>query len=673
MHLFYKAVLIFGGGTALLFLFSFIHIQQGSVDITLSIIMEAIFGNGEELEHEIIRTLRLPRIVVGIMAGAALASAGVLFQTLTKNPLASPATLGVNAGAYLLVILGAVFLPASLPVNGFVLAFAGGAIAAVLVFLISGGSQATPVRMALAGMVLTLTFSAFTSAIQIFFEYETAGLFLWGNGTLVQNDWSGAQFMVPATLTLLAILLLFSKKFDVLFIGEEHAKGLGENVTFIRVSMFLGAVTLTAISVSVVGPIGFIGLIAPHIIRLMGLYLHGWLLSASMLWGAVIVIGADMAGRWLDPSLNELPVGSVTALIGAPWLIWLIWKHRGTFFRLSRKEGLSGSGSGKKVSYSIVMIGAIIFTVTAVVFGISVGSQGLELQNTWLALINSEETALRSFIIDLRLSRVLVALVTGMLLAISGLLFQGVLRNPLADPSVIGVTSGAGVGAMLILYVFPALSAAWIPLGAIIGSFIAVVIVLLLSKKMHFQPAVMALMGIGISAVGSAIIQILIVRFNLNAASALTWLSGSTYARGFDELQWFLIGPLLVIVPIAFYFMKQIDLLALGEETSIGVGMNVTLLRWSMSILATVIAACSVAAAGTIGFVGLVAPHIARMIVGHDNRKIFPLSMLIGGGFLVWADALGRLVLAPKEIPSGIVVAMIGAPFLLWLMRKRKV
>lgn len=673
MPIFYKAVLIFGGGTALLLILSFIHIQQGSITITLPIIIEAILGKGTELEHEIVRTLRLPRIVVGIMAGSALATAGALFQTLTKNPLASPATLGVNAGAYLFVIAGAVFLPASLPVNGFVLAFAGGMAAAILVFSISGGSQATPVRMALAGMVLTLTFSAFTSAIQIFFEYETAGLFLWGSGTLVQNDWTGARFMVPATLTMLVILLFFSKKFDVLFIGEEHAKGLGEKVGFIRLTMFLGAVTLTAISVSVVGPIGFIGLIAPHIIRIMGLHLHRWLLSASMLWGAVIVIGADVVGRWVDPSLNELPVGSITALIGAPWLIWLIWKHRGTFFRMSRNEGLSGPSTGRRIPYSTVIACAAIFSVTSVIFGISVGSQGLELQSTWHALVNSEETALRSFIIDLRLSRVLVALVAGMLLAISGLLFQGVLRNPLADPSVIGVTSGAGVGAMMILFMFPALSAAWIPFGAIIGAFIAVAIVLLLSWKMNFQPAVMALMGIGISAAGSAVIQILIVRFNLNAASALTWLSGSTYARGFQELQWYLIGPLLIIVPIAYYFIKQMDLLALGEETAIGVGLNVTFLRWTMSLLATTIAAFAVAAAGTIGFVGLVAPHIARMLVGHDNRRIFPLSMLIGGGFLVWADALGRLVLAPKEIPSGIVVAMIGAPFLLWLMRKRKV
>ncbi|WP_416148012.1 iron ABC transporter permease [Salipaludibacillus sp. HK11] len=673
MHTLLKAVLIFGGGTALLLLFSLLHIQQGSVDITVQIIIEAIFKDGNDLEHEIIRTLRLPRIVVGVMAGAALASAGVLFQTLTKNPLASPATLGVNAGAYFFVILGAVFLPTGISVNGFFLAFAGGLIAAILVFAISGGSRATPIRMALAGMVLTLTFSAFTSAIQIFFEYETAGLFLWGNGTLVQNDWSGARFMVPGILAILTFLLFFSKKFDVLFIGEEHAKGLGENVGLIQFIMFIGAVTLTAISVSVVGPIGFIGLIAPHLIRLMGLQIHGWLLSASMLWGAVILVGADVVGRWIDPSLTELPVGSVTALIGAPWLIWLIWKHRGTFFRMSSKEGLSGNSSKNNIPYSVIIVGVSIFTVLAIIFGVNVGSQGIEIQNTWLALTDPEETSLRSLIIDLRLSRVLVALVAGMLLAISGLLFQGVLRNPLADPSVIGVTSGAGVGAMTILYVLPALSVAWIPVGAIIGAFIAVAIVMVLSFKTNFQPAVMALMGIGISAVGSAIIQILIVRFNLNAAVALTWLSGSTYARGFHELQWFLIGPLIIVVPIAFYLIRQIDFLALGDETAIGVGLNVTFTRWSMIFLATVIAACAAAAAGTIGFVGLVAPHMARMLVGHSNRRIFPVSLLLGGGFLVFADALGRLVLAPKEIPSGIVVALIGAPFFLWLMKQKKV
>ncbi|MFB4166133.1 iron ABC transporter permease [Alteribacillus sp. JSM 102045] len=665
-----KAVLIFGGGTALLLFLIAFHLMQSSRDIPFHIVWEAIWNKGDSLQHNIVQSIYLPRIVIGIIAGSALAAAGVIFQTLTKNPLASPSTLGVHSGAYFFVVAGTIFGPSWLGGSGFLLAFLGGTFAAVLVFLLAGGHTATPVRMALAGMVLTLMFTSFTSTLQIFFEYETAGLFLWGNGTLVQQDWNGVTFSLPWVAFISLVVLWIGKKMDLLLLGEDQAKTLGERVRLVQVLMFFSAVGLTALVVSVVGPIAFIGLIAPHLMKLAGYQLHGMLIPASMLWGANILIGADVLGRYLDPSLTELPVGSITALIGAPWLIWLILKNRNRFLGTGRKDSLSPSSLLFNLPYSSVVIGALLLLIISFFSGLAGGGDGFEFISTWNALFSDESSGQKFIVFDLRLGRVLAAMLAGMLLALSGLLFQGILRNPLADPSIIGVTSGAGVGALAVMFLLSGFSAAWIPIGAIAGAFVTVGIVLFFSWKTQFQPAVLALMGIGVSAAGGAITQILITRSNMNAASALTWLSGSTYASGFSELQQFLLWPVIILLPLSAIFMNKLNILSLGDQTAIGLGVRTITVRWFAALLATFSASMAVAAVGTIGFIGLVAPHLARLLTGHDHRKILPVSLLLGAVLLVIADTAGRMVLAPKEIPSGLVAAVIGAPFFLWLMSK---
>ncbi|RSL31671.1 iron ABC transporter permease [Salibacterium salarium] len=665
-----KAVLIFGGGAALLLFLTCLHLFQSAQDMPLQTVWEALWNQGDSLQHNIVQSVYLPRIVIGIISGAALAAAGVIFQTLTKNPLASPSTLGVHSGAYFFVIVGTVAGPAWLSDMGFLLAFIGGTFAAAMVFVLSGGHTATPVRMALAGMVLTLMFTSFTSTLQIFFEYETSGLFLWGNGTLVQQDWDGVHFSLPWIAVLFLIIIWLGRKMDVLLLGEDQAQTLGENVRLIQVLMFFTAVGLTALPVSVVGPIAFIGLIAPHIIRLAGYQLHGVLIPASMLWGANLLIGADVLGRYLDPSLTELPVGSITALIGAPWLIWLIVRHRQTIFGSKSNDSLSPGSLSFTVPYPVVVIGSIFLLIGAFFAALSGGGDGFEFGSTWNALFSEESSGQRYIIFDLRLGRILAAMFAGILLSLSGLLFQGILRNPLADPSIIGVTSGAGVGVLLVMFVFSGLSAAWFPIGAIVGSFVTVGIVLLISWKTDFQPAVLALVGIAVSAVGSAITQILITRSNMNAASALTWLSGSTYASGYSELQQFLIWPVILLIPITVFLLNKLNILSLGEQTAIGLGVRTTVTRWITALLATFAASMAVAAVGTIGFIGLVAPHLARLLTGYDHRKIMPVALLLGAALLIIADMTGRMVLAPKEIPSGLVAAIIGAPFFLWLMSK---
>lgn len=659
-------ILTFGGGIVLLAVLLFVHINQGSVPISPGVILEAVFFPKDILEHHTIRYLRLPRAVVGILAGGALATAGALLQTVTKNPLASASTLGIHSGSYFAVVFSTVFLPSSFLAGNLSAAFAGGVLTALLVYGLAGGSSAHPVKMVLAGMVVTILFSAFTTLIQLFFENETAGLFLWGSGTLVQNNWDGVQFALPFILVSMLAILAYSKQLDAFRLGEDVAASLGQNVERLRLITWIIAVFLTAVTVSIVGPIGFVGLIAPHLIKLLGFQKHGAVLTASFLWGANVLLGADILARILDPSNSELPVGAVTALIGSPWLIWLVLQKK------NKRYGEKGSAllSGRsRLPFPVVLFLPVMVLALAIMLmiGASTGNNGIQLIEGFQALYGGSNEFIRNMILDIRLPRMLVAALSGALLAISGFIFQGVLRNPLADPSVIGITSGAGVGALAVIFT-AWIPAVFVPLGAFTGAIAAFFIVMGLSYRANFQPSLLALLGIGVSAFGSALIQIMVVRANMAVASALTWLSGTTYATGWSELTGYLIWPFLLLVPILYVQANKLNLLSLGDDTARGLGLRVSNTRFWMALLASLIAAASVSAVGAISFVGLIAPHVARMFLGPGHRLLLPASALIGALLLTAADILGRTLLVPKEIPSGTLIAIIGAPYFLWLM-----
>ncbi|OZU90521.1 Fe3+-hydroxamate ABC transporter permease FhuB [Virgibacillus indicus] len=663
------AVLTFGGGTALLCLLTLIHINQGSVSIPIGTVVDALFAPEDTLEHHTVRILRLPRAVMGIIAGGALAVAGVILQTVTKNPLASASTLGIHSGTYFAVVASTVFFPAALIGNGIIPAFLGGIVTFLIVFILSGGNKATPVRMVLAGMIVTFLFSSLTSVLQIFYENETAGIFLWGSGTLVQNDWSGVNFSLPFVIVSLIAVLFMAFKLDTLTLGDDVATALGQNVSTVKFASIAAAVLLTSVTVSVVGPIGFVGLVAPHIIKLIGYRKHLPLVIASFIWGGNVLLLADVLARIIDPSFSELPVGAITALIGAPWLIYLVLRMKKGKYGDDNTSILAGKVK-KGISLKIAVPVLLAATIIVLAISLASGNYGFEPVLAIQALFGDSNEFMKNLIVDLRLPRALVALFSGMILAVSGLIFQGVLRNPLADPSVIGITSGAGVGALMTMYVF-GVSAIWIPVGAMIGSFVFFVIVMMLAVRAAFQPTILALLGIGVSAFGSAIIQILVVQSDMGVASALTWLSGTTYAKGWSEVINYLLFPLIILLPILMMRIRILDTLALGDDTARGLGVKVMSTRFQLALLATILSAFSVAAVGAIGFVGLIAPHFARLLVGPSNQKLLPVTIFVGGLLLVIADVLSRTLLAPNEIPSGILVAIIGAPYFLWLMKKR--
>lgn len=275
------------------------------------------------------------------------------------------------------------------------------------------------------------------------------------------------------------------------------------------------------------------------------------------------------------------------------------------------------------------------------------------------------------FIVNtLRLPRVLVAFLVGVALALSGAILQGLTRNPLAAPDIVGVNAGAGLAAVTLIVALPSVPAAYVPPAAFVGALSVAVLLYLLAWRGNGSPGRLILVGVGLGAVASALTTVMITFGKIEQVTqALIWLTGSVYARGWEHL-WPLLSWLVVFVPLAFLLSRHLNALGLGEEVARGLGARVEAQRGVLLLTGVALSASAVATAGIISFVGLMAPHIARRLVGPSHGGLLPTAAMTGGTLVVLADLLGRALFSPVEIPCGIVTAVVGAPFFLYLLRK---
>lgn len=661
----WRTISIYGGGLTALIVLFFVSLIYGEASIPLHVVWDSLTGRQDSLEHNMVWDLRMPRTVIGILAGGALAVAGALLQTITRNPLAASDTLGINAGAYFVVVLGAIAFPGLLSQSPFLFAALGGLLAAFAAYFMGGGRTSSPVRLALSGMIVSMVLGSFTSALHIFFSMETQGLFLWGSGTLVQNDWSGVFYALPWVVGITLLTLILSRQWDMLELDESTASSLGQKVTLARAVGLILAVLLAAVIVSVIGPIGFVGLVAPHLVRLSGVRSNRLLLPGVFIWGAALLVGADVLAKMVHNSSMELPTGAVMAIIGAPWLIWLVLTRMKAANGSGMSTSMSTGGAARRFAFGPMAVLFSVITVVLILLSTMFGGMRIPLADWLPSLFQSD--GLFSALIQLRIPRTLVAAGAGAALAISGVLIQMAVRNPLADASIVGVSSGAGLGAMMVIILWPGLPIYLLPIAAIIGAAIAAVVVFSLAWKKGLNPSAVVLLGIAMSAIAGAGIQILIVRGAVYGSSGYIWLTGSTYARTWEQVR--VIGLFLVIlVPVAWWLARRFELLVFDDNSASGLGLGVRRTRLLAMTVGVLLAAGAVACVGTVGFIGLIAPHMVRLLTGNKLRRSMFLSALAGAVMLVLADTIGRTVMAPTEIPSGILIAIIGTPYFLYLM-----
>ncbi|MDM3220841.1 Fe(3+) dicitrate ABC transporter permease subunit FecD [Citrobacter sp. Cf088] len=303
--------------------FSLLSLQMGVIAVPWRALLTD-WQAGREY-HYVLTAYRLPRLLLALFVGAALAVAGVLVQGVVRNPLASPDILGVNHAASLASV-GALLLVPSLPVIALpLLAFAGGMVGLILLRMLANTSQ--PMKLALTGIALSACWASLTDWLMLSRPQDVNSALLWLTGSLWGRDWSFVKIAVPLLMLFLPLSLGFCRDLDLLALGDARATTLGVSVPRIRLLALLLAVAMTSTGVAVCGPISFIGLVVPHMVRSITGGRHRWLLPISAMTGALLLVVADLLARIIHPPL-ELPAGVLTAIIGAPWFVWLLVRMR---------------------------------------------------------------------------------------------------------------------------------------------------------------------------------------------------------------------------------------------------------------------------------------------------------------------------------------------------------
>ncbi|MFE7480607.1 iron ABC transporter permease [Streptomyces sp. NPDC057552] len=657
------------------------HLTQGTSGAGMWDLVRYAAGAREDIGGvpvgDIVAGSRLPRLLAGVAVGFALGAAGALLQSVTRNALASPDTLAVTAGAYFTLSAVAAFgLTVPLWASGAV-AFAGGLLAAVLVLALTGRTAGTSgTRLVLAGSATAMALDAATAMLLILFDRNTTGLFAWGSGSLAQLNIDASTRAIPLVAAVLCAALALSRKLDVLGLGEDTAAALGVPVRATRTVAVLCAVLLTSTAVTLAGPIAFVGLGAPVLARLIAvrvraLHRHALLVPGAGLLGALLVLLADAALRAVlgAEGAASVPTGIPTALLGAVVIVVLALRLRDA--GPVRQPPQARAATRSRRSFLLVVSVAVVLLAGAVLVGVLAGSLWLR---TGDLVLWAQGTApdLVGRALDDRMPRVAAAVLAGAALGLAGCAVQSAVRNPLAEPGVLGITAGAGLGAVAVVTSDlpggrPVLIAAAVATGIATFALIA-----LLAWRGGFLPDRFVLIGIGCGYGLSAVSTFLLLRADpWNTPRILTWLSGTTYGRSFPDVVPVAAG-LLAALPLLLSMRRQLDLLAVDEDTPRILGVSPARTRFASLTVAAVLAALGVIAIGVVGFVGLVAPHLARSLVGARHGRVIPVAMLIGGVLVCVADTLGRTLIAPAQIPAGLMVALVGAPYFIWLLRRSR-
>ncbi len=315
------------------------------------------------------------------------------------------------------------------------------------------------------------------------------------------------------------------------------------------------------------------------------------------------------------------------------------------------------------------------FTLLCVIIAPMFGSQPIDFMKAIDFSIPRDENPSRLILFVTRLPRIALALVTGASLALSGAALQALLRNPLASPYTLGVATGGTLGAGLVIFLGLA-AASWAVPGTVLGSFVFSLLTLglvwaLASNRGRLPTGMLLLAGVSVNFLFGALVLLLqyLSDFEQNFA-LIRWMMGSLDTIGYESTMYIL--PVLVVTSIILgLHARSFNLLALGNTAALTAGVNIKRLELMGFITSGLLAGAAVSQVGPIGFIGLIVPHAVRMIVGPDYRLVIPGSMIAGGGFLVLCDLLSRIVLAPTELPPGIITALLGAPFFLWLLRSK--
>ena len=607
------------------------------------------------LDALMVQNNTLPRMAMALLAGGSTAAATMLMQQLMRNPLASDGTLAVSSGAQTALVAATVFAPSFLSYGTSAVAFAGAAAALGAVLWLSSRRGLQPLTVVLAGLVVSLYLGSLTGIVMLFFSEETRGVMQWGSGSLVQDSWRdtlGLLWRVAATALFTAFLI---KPLTIMSLSDTQAESVGIPVKKIRLLSLAAAAFLGASVVGFVGMMGFAGLAAATLVRQMGVRTLPMRLICSFIIGALLLMLTDNSLMLLKHYRGiDLPAGAVTALIGVPLLLWLMMKTP------SRPSFQTASDTAPAALHTSRLLRLLpLIAIAAAVLALTVGRYDETLRLT----IDPEYFVFRY-------PRVLLAAATGTMLALTGVMLQRLTQNPMAGPELLGISSGTAFGAMACVMLFGITSGSgWFWLVGVISALASLGLLMLFNRKNGLAPEKVLLTGMAIAALADAAIRIWTASGDYRVQQLLVWMSGSTYQATPESaltVSLLAAASLLLILPL----QRWLGLLSLNADVAQSTGVNVSLARMVLIASSAALTALSTLLIGPLSFVGLLAPHLARMLGARLPKQQLAAAALIGASVMITADWLGRQVMFPYEVPAGMMATLIGGAYFMMMMRK---
>ncbi len=601
----------------------------------------------------------LPRLAICLLAGAALGLAGTLMQQVLRNPLASPTTLGVASGAQLALMMVTLLAPSWLLIGREWIAMAGGSLAMGLVFALAWRRQLNPVVIVFAGLVINLYLAAISMGLLLFFQEELKGLLVWGSGSLAQNSWNGVGYLLPRLLLAAMLVVVLVRPLAVLELDDASARSLGVSLKHLRFAGLGLAVFITACVVSVVGLIGFIGLAAPAMVRLLGVRKLAQRLLWAPILGALLLAATDLLLQTLSRFWPVLiPTGAMTALLGAPLLLWLIP-------RLGIKQSAPKANSSLLLArhpaptrlVGLMVLGLAAAVIASLLFGQGMGGWGWPSWLRWQAQL------------EWRLPRTLAAGASGVLLALAGTLLQRVSNNPMASPELLGVSGGTFMGVIAAALLLPALPLPMMLLGGLMGAFACLLLLVLINRRNGFQPERILLSGIAITALFEPLQAIALANGDLRVQQLLSWMSGSTYYVT-QPVALALVVLALLMLAACLLVSRWLDLMPMGPSVATALGIHLGRAQLTILLLVAVLTASATMVIGPLSFAGLLAPHLARLMGLVRARWHLLGAAGCGALLMVSADWIGQQILFPQEVPVGLVSTLLGGAYFMWCLRR---
>ncbi len=647
---------------AVLYSTAFILCLQQLIDLLPIALWRVAFFNQPLLasvQEVIVHDMWLPRQLMALLCGVVLAFTGVVMQQVLRNPLAEPMTLGVASGATLTLTLASILAPALWVAAREWIALAGSLVAMATVFMLSSRQAFSPLALILAGMLVNLYCGSVTLLLSVIYDRSLAAIYIWGGGSLVQQNTDELLWLLPRLLVCLAPVMLLLRPLRLMTLNEQVTRSLGMSPGRVRGIVLVAVLAMSSLIISSVGVIGFIGLAAPHLASMAGAKsLRQRVVWSPALGGGLLWLTDQLVSRMSGINGMLLPTGMMTALAGGPLLLFFLPRVRNLSVQVLReKSGMLQPATGHpRYGLALILLLAGLFVSLDL---------GRSLQGwywaSWHQLLP---------LLPFRLPRMIAALAAGVLLAGAGVLMQRLTANPMASPELLGIGAGASLGVTLMLLLAPLSGIFGMMLSSSIGAFVTLLITLWIGRQGSFNPQRVMLSGLAITAIFQSVAGVVMANNGLAGNMLRQLMTGSTYyVSTIAAVAAMLLGVLLLsMTPLV---RRYLLLLPLNEVAS-SLGLGVSKARILVLILAAAMTGVATLIVGPLSFVGLLGPHIARRLGGRKPLAQLLLAVVIAAVLMVIADWMGRNLLYPRQIPAGLMATLLGGPWLAVLLYQKQ-